>query len=453
MNAEDFARSIAQSYSVELNKSAKSALQKIFDDRALVKDAAKFMPKVMGVLADNLGGDDAKSKKSIAGEARRYRDASVVGVDVQRLFLDLMRAMAGNVPLANMVFGSKQGARIATALGNSGVFNQKLDELENHSEGFAKKVADERNAGFDGAVSRFENAVKNLETAIGRAVDDKGKGGPLTKATDWAGKKVQELAESDDSTLKKVTAGALGATAYATVEGLVKAASILNRLAGGGGGALEAFANNTLGRMGFLGRMGIYGGAAYAGYRIGETGAGAFNDVARGKYWTPKDTEELSDAKGQLAEIEGKIRQISDASKNIDARDMLLRPLQDQAAELRNRISAGERTGAQFDRVTPGLLAFGANGPQGTGAPVGTDGKIEATVKPDQISAKLEGSAAVTFQATINASSHLIEIVNKAANIVAQGHLSSGGASAGGGSDKGVSMPEASPGGKMGTAE
>jgi hypothetical protein len=131
---------------------------------------------------------------------------------------------------------------------------------------------------------------------------------------------------------------------------------------------------------------------------------------------------------------------------------MLLRPLQDQAAELRNRIAAGERTGAQFDRVTPGLLAFGANGPQGTGAPVGTDGKIEATVKPDQISAKLEGSATVSGNITVSASSSLIEIVNKAINIQATGHLSAGG-SGSGGSDKGVSMPEASPGGKQGTAE
>jgi hypothetical protein len=50
-------------------------------------------------------------------------------------------------------------------------------------------------AGFDGAVSRFEGAVKNLETAVGRAFDKDGKGGLLTAGMDWAGSATQWMAE------------------------------------------------------------------------------------------------------------------------------------------------------------------------------------------------------------------------------------------------------------------
>lgn len=269
MDVDNFAKSVAQTYGVELDKGAKAALKKVFSNRSLVQNASQFMPKVMEVLGDHLGGDDAKSKKVIAGEARRYRDAAMSGVDTPRLFNDIMEAMAGNVFLANAIFGSKQGGRIATAIGSPQVFGQKLDELEHHSEGYAPQISKERMAGFDGAVARFEGAVKNLETAVIGSLDNHRKGGALTNVTDAARKAIQGLAEAPDSTLQKLSAVAGGATAYMTFEGLVKTLSMFNRLAGGGGGALEAFANNTMGRMAFLGRMGVYGGAAYTGYRIG----------------------------------------------------------------------------------------------------------------------------------------------------------------------------------------
>jgi hypothetical protein len=196
MDATMFAKSVAQSYGVELDKSAVGALQKLFNNPALVGDASKFMPAVMGLLGDHLGGDDAKSKKSIAGMARNYRDASMGGVDTERLFADVMKAIANSPSLANAIFGSKQGARIKAAMGDPELFLHKLDELKNHSEGFAQKVSDERMSGFDGAVSRFENAVKNLETQVGRSLDNNGKGGMLTYFTDKLASSIQAMAEA-----------------------------------------------------------------------------------------------------------------------------------------------------------------------------------------------------------------------------------------------------------------
>ena len=66
-------------------------------------------------------------------------------------------------------------------------------------------------AGFDGAVSRFEGAVKNLETAVGRGFDNDGKGGLLTKATNYLGRGTQWLAEQNP----KVVAGGAAAAGAA----------------------------------------------------------------------------------------------------------------------------------------------------------------------------------------------------------------------------------------------
>ena len=151
----------------------------------------------MWFLGDNLGGDDAKSKRSIAGMANRYRDKSMGGIDVNAFIADLMKKLPGNLQLANAVFGAKQGSRIATALGDPETFKHMIEELLGGSEGYAKKIADERMAGFDGAVSKFEGAVKNLETAIGRSWDRDGKGGILTSVTGGFASLTQSLAELD----------------------------------------------------------------------------------------------------------------------------------------------------------------------------------------------------------------------------------------------------------------
>jgi TP901 family phage tail tape measure protein len=243
-----FVADIAAKYGVKLDKGSQAGLGKIFSDKRLLSDPALFAPAVMQFLKGSLGGNDAKSLKSIAGEANRYRDASMKNPDVNRLIIDMMSKMANNIPFANAVFGSKQGGRIATALGDPATFNHMIDELKNHSAGFSQKIADERMSGFDGAVSRFEGAVKNMETAIGRAWDKDGKGGPLTRLMDTAAQLGQHFAELDGTTIQ-ITSGlaavVTGATAAASaltilgkltgIPGLPKAAAPVGGLALAGG--------------------------------------------------------------------------------------------------------------------------------------------------------------------------------------------------------------------------
>ncbi|OCC05101.1 phage tail tape measure protein [Labrys sp. WJW] len=219
IEVDPFVKNVAAQYGVALNEEARAGLKKIFEDKSMISDPAKFTPAVMGVLADNLDGDDAKAKKSIAGMANRFRDASMRGVDINALIEDLMPKIAGNLALANAVFGSKQGGRIATALGDSKTFKHMIDELNNHSDGYAKSVSDERMGGFDGAVSRFEGAVKNLETAVGRSLDNSGTGGFLTNITDATGKFVQGLAEANPNLLAFGSAAGLAASKVAEFSG------------------------------------------------------------------------------------------------------------------------------------------------------------------------------------------------------------------------------------------
>ncbi|WP_210163405.1 phage tail tape measure protein [Methylobacterium sp. WSM2598] len=281
IDTEAFKRTVAAQYGVQLDKSTTQGLDKIFTDKKMIADPSKFTPAVLKLLSDNLGGDDAKSKKSIAGLANRFRDSSMRGVDANAMVGDLMKAIVGNPAFANAFFGSKQGARIANALGNPEEFRHMLDELLGHSEGYSEKIAKERMSGFDGAMSRLEGSIKNLETAAGRAFDDGGKGGFLTHLTDAAAHAVQGLAELPRPAL--AAAGALAwlggkiATGAGTL-GLIGAAISLRasataltaaagRLALGGaaGGAASTAAGAAAGGGVLAAASAVIGGAITAG--------------------------------------------------------------------------------------------------------------------------------------------------------------------------------------------
>jgi hypothetical protein len=74
------------------------------------------------------------------------------------------------------------------------------------------------------------------------------------------------------------------------------------------------------------------------------------------------------------------------------------------------------------------------------------NGKIQADVTGK---VGVEGQATVNVNVNVNATSELISAAASAKSAAMQLHSSA----SGGGSDKGVSMPEASPNGKQGLAE
>lgn len=270
LTSQPFFENVAAQYGVKLNQKARAGIEGIFNDKGLIADPARFTPAVMQVLSETLGGSDAKSKKSIAGMANRYRSNSVQGIDVNALMTDLMMKIPGNLQLANAIFGAKQGGRIATALGDPEVFKHMIQELLKGSEGYSDKIAEERMAGFDGAVSRFEGAIKNLQTAIGSSLDNGGKGGLLTGGMNLLGGATQWAAEMQRKhPIRSLAVEGTAATA-ATVAGAAFTAKLWNgfglgssavALDGAAGALTEAAA--ALGAKGVLDK--VPGGKASVG--------------------------------------------------------------------------------------------------------------------------------------------------------------------------------------------
>ncbi len=132
-------------------------------------------------------------------------------------------------------------------------------------------------AGFDGAVSRFENAVKNLETAAGRGVDNNGNGGILTGTVNKIAELIQSFAElSKESHLAAGTLGVVGGslTAVKTVFGL------FNDLTGGNGaatslsGSAYLLGKSALALEAAATSLGARGGGGVAGTVAGGAAAG-----------------------------------------------------------------------------------------------------------------------------------------------------------------------------------
>ena len=279
VNEDGFAAEVASNFGIKLKSGVRAGLHRIFADPEMMKDPAQFAPAITRMLRRDLQGNDAKSLKSIAGLAGRYRDASATGVDTQGLLTAIMDGLAKNPGLAIALFGSKQAGRISSGL-DKDVFAHLLDELKNHSEGFAEKVSDERMSGFDGAMAKLANQVAILETSIGRAFDSEGagKGGMLTRATEGVGKFVEILGEANPRLLRA------GSEAVALAAGFAALKSV-GFLRGGFG--LKSSASALITSAELLDRAAIKLGATKEAAAAGAA-AGAAEPTAAAADATPK---------------------------------------------------------------------------------------------------------------------------------------------------------------------
>ena len=226
-----FADVVAKEFGIRLTTEARGSLDKIFTNKDLIGNAAKFMPAVQDVLAETLG-KDAKSRNKVAQKAHAYRDASMQEIDTNGLMASIMEGIHKSPQLANAIFGSKQGGRIFAALGDPEFYSHILGELKNESGGFAKKVSDERMTGFNAELQKAQGSLLNLRTAIGRAWDDDGKGGGglATAAAARLAEFTQAVAEAPPGVLQLGTAAAAAGTAFVGLKsiGLLKGGFGLN---------------------------------------------------------------------------------------------------------------------------------------------------------------------------------------------------------------------------------
>ena len=154
MDAAGFARIAGIEYGKEFDPAAMQRLQKVFADKNMTSDPVKYGSAVTDILQEQFPGrEDAQTRKSLAGLAQRYRNASVSGVDANAL-MNQIAQHGDNLQLMNSIFGSKQGGRIAAAFANDPELKEKIRQINQDSSGYAKNISDERMAGFDGAVSQ-----------------------------------------------------------------------------------------------------------------------------------------------------------------------------------------------------------------------------------------------------------------------------------------------------------
>ena len=394
IDVEPFARNVAAQYGVTLNKTALGALTKVFSDPKVLNDPALFTPAVTGVLGDALHGKDAKSLKSIAGMANRFRNASGGGADINAFLTDLMIKMGdgkSGIALTNAIFGSKQGSRIANAIGDPETFKAMIALLRDHSEGYAKNVSDQRMGGFDGAVSRLEGAIKNLESALPRAFDADGKGGMLTNVSDMAGKFIQTLAEAPPQLQRLGVEAGLVAGAFAGIKGA------------------EAI----------LGGFGLKATAGLLDHSAGMLEAAAIKLGATGKLSDLPSAGVASKGRSRFMKVVNTIPIVATAAAVVGEGVSILQDWHEQefgpdgprapTNKLRGPSMGGNAHRASFNAPRGSLLSGGF-------APIGGGGELPAFAqKPAKVDVSFGKPATVVVE--VQAASALIAIVNKLQSI------------------------------------
>lgn len=235
----------------------RARLRELMQNSDVIGREEDFVDKSMEAISEFQSFDGATGRK-LAKVLKAFWKASIKNVDSE----GLLRAIIEKSPTAsqsNAIFTKQQGGRFNTVAQRG--LAEYLDfrsQLQHAPQGFAAGIGKERMGGYAGAQARLEGAVKNLETALGRANDVW-----VTPLTNAAANLTQKFVESSDSSLRMATAIGAATTAVVAFEGALKAGAILDHAAGktpkAGGG-----------RLGLLGRLGPAVGMLPFAYPLAE---------------------------------------------------------------------------------------------------------------------------------------------------------------------------------------
>jgi TP901 family phage tail tape measure protein len=373
----------------------RDALAEIMADPDKVGDREKFVADVSTIVAQTFekgrhGKLKAQDATKVAKLVSDFYKLSVEGVDAEGL-LHAVLTKNPSLALANAMFTDKHGGKIASLAQNLKVFDDIVAQLQHVKEGFAKEIAEERMAGFAGALSKLEGALLNAATSIGRAFDADGKGGLLTGLAGRVAGLVQGFAELNGATVAvtsaivglggtaatifgawKLTrtllgfgAGAqLGASAAAlggSATALTEAAVALNLAAGriGAKGVAEAVSKTAAGTA-----AGVGAGAAAGGLSLASilTGIGILGGVAGityaagGKYQSEERVtlnSELVELNRQLDIVGERISHATRMGNDTAALETRRERIEIRIREINDRIAAiaaeaGQQAGGQI---------------------------------------------------------------------------------------------------------
>ncbi|BAQ50410.1 phage tail tape measure protein [Methylobacterium aquaticum] len=370
MSADGLDNVIRLKFGKSLNASQLKRIADLMNDESVIGSREEFVPQVSEILQETLAKKGKKGKVNaqdagkIAKAVNEYMSATSGAVDIERLMSDILKK--GLTPaMAKYLFGQEHGGR-AQGL--------KVDQLRKDQESFrntpdnrASQVGEDINKGFYGAYQRMIGSFETLYMRIGQVND-----GPLSAFYDKLGNTVDAVSGMPDKVL-----------AFGTQVGAV-AAGLLSLK--GGLATISLFGVEGAGKLSaLLSRLGIWGAAATAGVMAGQAVGEGLNEigaVAAGKYWTPKDEDDLRETRtfrdekrAQADAAEARVHPSRRGEFNPEV-DRLRREVQD----LDNRIRSGEeakRAGLKLSDAARDALDAraagtdaGATQPTTKGAPV-----------------------------------------------------------------------------------
>ncbi|MCJ2056661.1 phage tail tape measure protein [Methylobacterium sp. J-048] len=202
LNADRLGNSVKRSFGKQMSPEQMQRLQTLMSDPDALLDRDKFTADASGIIGQSFD----KNKKGELKAADSHAIAKVVGdfykmaaesVDTEGLLRAVINAHPTQAQL-NALVTREHGGKLGSIAQKPELFDEYRKKIAETPEGFAKSIGDLVMGGFYGAQKRIENTRLNVETSMGRSLDNNGEGGGLlTKAYTAIADFQQHIAELD----------------------------------------------------------------------------------------------------------------------------------------------------------------------------------------------------------------------------------------------------------------
>lgn len=202
LNADRLGSSVKRTFGKDLSPRQMQRLQALMNDPDALLDRDKFTASATGIIGQSFD----KNKKGQLKAADAHAIAKTVGdfykmaaesVDTEGLLRAVINAHPTQAQL-NALVTREHGGKLGSIAQKPELFDEYRKKIADTPEGFAKSIGDAVMGGFYGAQKRIENTRLNVETAMGRSLDNNGEGGGLlTRAATAIADFQQHIAELD----------------------------------------------------------------------------------------------------------------------------------------------------------------------------------------------------------------------------------------------------------------
>lgn len=202
LNADRLGSSVKRTFGKDMSPRQMQSLQALMNDPDALLDRDKFTASATGIIGQSFD----KNKKGQLKAADAHAIAKTVGdfykmaaesVDTEGLLRAVINAHPTQAQL-NALVTREHGGKLGSIAQKPELFDEYRKKIADTPEGFAKSIGDAVMGGFYGAQKRIENTRLNVETAMGRSLDNNGEGGGLlTRAATAIADFQQHIAELD----------------------------------------------------------------------------------------------------------------------------------------------------------------------------------------------------------------------------------------------------------------